>query len=241
MKYFDWTKEDRQKVLTLYAQGVKIKDIAKFLTGMHKENISYHSVRWALRKAKSNLPKSKVKVIEASARKRRGAPVTNIKTCSVCKRELPATRFHADKSQKDGLQRYCIECKHEHDVNRDLKAKYRKEYILRCRRRLGLTTERYDVSEKTDCISEFFFGPKPKTKNQKEVYEAMWSWYKTFNVFPSRHQLAAMLNRTSNSIYSAIKGMMAHYNLINTAYLGKVDIKCPHCGKRMKTVLSEGD
>lgn len=40
------------------------------------------------------------------------------KVCSKCKRELPTTEFHRNKTTKDGLQRHCKECTKLYDANK---------------------------------------------------------------------------------------------------------------------------
>ena len=37
--------------------------------------------------------------------------MNDLKTCTGCKRELPQTQYHHDRSKPDGLHTRCIDCK----------------------------------------------------------------------------------------------------------------------------------
>ena len=36
------------------------------------------------------------------------------KHCNKCSRNLPLSEFHKDKTNKDGLNRWCMDCKKQH-------------------------------------------------------------------------------------------------------------------------------
>lgn len=63
-----------------------------------------------------------------------------VKTCSSCKRTLPTSMFHFNRSLSDGLQCQCKECKSGKWLNRDREVHRRST----TKRRYGLTLEQYD-------------------------------------------------------------------------------------------------
>lgn len=63
---------------------------------------------------------------------------SELKTCTKCKRQLPATAFYKDVSRIDGLSYYCRECHYKvagQSPNPRLRAATDEQLLTECRRR----------------------------------------------------------------------------------------------------------
>ena len=64
----------------------------------------------------------------------------SMKTCTKCKRNLPETKYHKDKSRKDGMQYTCKRCQS------NLKMAWEKDHPARCR----ATWQKYNAAHRSE-------------------------------------------------------------------------------------------
>jgi len=73
-----------------------------------------------------------------------------LKKCTGCKSFLPLSKFHKNKSTKDGLHNWCKCCRNEHELKpstRESRRKYNQEYYKAHKKEINAQTTQYKANK----------------------------------------------------------------------------------------------